>query len=174
MVQEGTPLQPALSYRMGLSPPLHEPMLRTTWLAGISSGQGGSPRAGLCPDRLRAGCLAEVLLQKQRELESVSFFLHYLLTLPPSCLSIQVLITGQRAEELEQERVAQPQPRCHNSGFLLSQELAGMGVLLGSCMKGSGRALHCRRAMTHSGSVYEEAISGCSHLFLIRLGTCLH
>lgn len=59
------------------------------------------------------------------------------------------------------------------SGILLSQGLAGMGILLvflPSCKKGSGG----RGAMTHSGWVCEEAISGCSHLFLILLGTCLH
>lgn len=157
MVQEGTSLQSALSYGMGLSPPWDEPVLSTTQPAGISSSRGGSPRAGLYPDCFWAGCLAAALLQKQRELESVSFFLHYLLTLPPSCLSIQVLIIGQTSEQPERERVAQPRPRRHNSGFLLGQELAGTGVLLvllGSCTKGSGG----RGAMTHSGSVCEEAI----------------
>lgn len=70
-----------------------------------------------------------------------------------------MLIIGQTSEQLERERAAQPQPRHHNLGFLLSQELAGTGVLLvllGSCMKGSGG----RGAMTHSGSVCEEAIRG--------------
>lgn len=67
---------------MVLSPPRDEPVLPAMELAGISSGQGGSLRAGLCPDRLRAGCLAEALLQKQQELESVSSFITFLHYVP--------------------------------------------------------------------------------------------
>lgn len=69
-----------------------------------------------------------------------TLFLCYLLGSPPSSLSIQVLITGQRSEQLEQERAAQPWLCCHSLGLLFSQELAGTGVPpgpLGSCMEGS-------------------------------------
>lgn len=83
------------------------------------SSQGCSRSWGvLAPSR------AEALLQKQRELESVSFFLHYLLPLPPSCLSIQVLIIGQTSEQLEPVR-ALPSP-----GWLLSPTATAAARLL--------------------------------------------